>query len=227
MIRFEDVSVRFRNGTWGLREVTANIEKGEFTFLTGPTGEGKTTFLRLIYRDLLPTSGRVVFGGEDIRKVRLGRVPFLRRKIGVVFQDFRLLPGRTAWENVAFALQAMGQAKAEIRLRVPELLEQVGLADKANCYPSQLSSGEQQRVCIARALINRPVVLLADEPTGNLDPDTSWEIVQLLGRINVLGATTIVATHDKYIVDRMQRRVVTIADGRIVRDEQQAGYELA
>jgi cell division transport system ATP-binding protein len=227
MIEFRDVSVLYPNGAWGLRDVSVTIALGEFVFLVGPTGEGKTTFLRLIHRETVPTQGQVLVDGTDVGALRPRRVPVLRRKIGVVFQDFRLLPDRTASENIAFALYAVGRAKGEVRGRVPELLACVGLQDKANCFPSQLSCGEQQRVGIARALAGQPPILLADEPTGNLDPDTSWDIIQLLMAINSLSTTVVVATHDKMIVDRCQKRVIGLAEGRIIRDQAEGSYALS
>lgn len=227
MIQFRDVSVLYPNGAWGLKDVSLHIGLGEFVFLVGPTGEGKTTFLRLIYREIVPTQGQVLVNGTDVGGMRPRKVPLLRRKIGVVFQDFRLLPDRTAFENVAFALHAVGKSKAEARVRVPELLACVGLREKGDCFPSQLSCGEQQRVAIARALANQPPILLADEPTGNLDPDTSWDIMQLLMAINNLGTTVVVATHDKMIVDRCQKRVVALANGRVVRDQAEGSYALS
>lgn len=218
MIEYQRVSVVYPNGARALTEVDLVIGKGEFTFLVGPTGEGKSTLLRLAWREITPTEGKVIVGGKDVGRLPRARIPHLRREIGVVFQDFRLLPDKTAWENVAFALQVVGTAKREIHRRLPELLEQVGLEKKADCLPSQLSAGEQQRVCIARALGNHPPLLLADEPTGNLDPQTSAETMDLLSRINLNGTTVVVATHDREIVDRMQRRVVTIRGGRVASD---------
>jgi len=219
MIQYRKVTVIYPNGTQALSEVDLRVGKGEFVFLVGPTGEGKSTLLRLAYRGVLPSSGQVVVAGKDVGKMPMSRVPYLRREMGVVFQDFRLLPDKTVWENVAFALQVVGMPKREVHRRVPELLEQVSLGHKATCFPSELSGGEQQRTCIARALANHPPLLLADEPTGNLDPQSSLDTVELLSRINDTGTTVVVATHDQAIVDRMQRRVVAVDGGRIVGDE--------
>ena len=227
MVRLEDVSVTYENGTKGLDGVTTHIAKGEFVYLVGPTGEGKSTFLKVIYREVSPTRGRVIVSGSDVTRLPRARVPFLRREIGVVFQDFRLLPDKTAFENVAYAMEVLGVPRRRLRDRVTSLLGQVGLERKANAYPSQLSGGEQQRVSIARALINHPRLFLADEPTGNLDPETSWGIVGLLSEINLQGATVVVASHDRDIVNRSRRRVISLAGGRIVRDEPEGGYDPA
>jgi cell division transport system ATP-binding protein len=224
MIEFHDVSVLYPNGASGLSDVTVSMQLGEFVFLVGPTGEGKTTFLRLIYREIVPTQGQVVVDGVEVGSLPARRIPALRRKVGVVFQDFRLLPDLTASENVAFALRAVGRSRAAARTRVPELLACVGLQEKGDCFPHQLSSGEQQRVAIARALANQGPILLADEPTGNLDPETSWGIIQLLSALNSLGTTVVVATHDKMIVDRSQKRVIAISNGRVVRDQPEGTY---
>lgn len=228
MIEFRNVSVSYSNGVYALRDINLIISKGEFVFIIGQTGTGKSTLLKLIYREERPTSGQVIVAGKDITKLRGRAVPLLRRGIGVVFQDFRLLPDKTASENIAFALYVTGAGRREINQRVPEVLNLVGLLERADAYPDQLSGGEQQRICIARALVNNPPILLADEPTGNLDPETSWEIIQLLARINIRGTTVVVASHDMHIVDRMTRRVVALEDGAIVRDVPQGKYyELA
>jgi len=227
MIHLEGVSVTYDNGTRGLDGVTTHIAKGEFVYLVGPTGEGKSTFMKVIYREVLPTRGRVIVSGTDVLRLPRSRLPHLRRNVGVVFQDFRLLSDKTAFENVAYAVEVIGVNRRELRRRVTDLLAQVGLEHKGDAYPSQLSGGEQQRVSIARALINRPRIFLADEPTGNLDPETSWEIVRLLNDINLQGATVVVATHDRDIVNRSRRRVVSLAAGRIVRDEPEGGYDPA
>lgn len=227
MIQLEGVAVTYGNGTRGLDGVTVQIEKGEFAYLVGPTGEGKSTFLKVIYREVLPTRGRVIVSGTDVTRMPRSRVPYLRREMGVVFQDFRLLPDKTAFENVAYAMEVTGVGRRELRPRVESLLQQVGLEHKHSAYPSQLSGGEQQRVSIARALINRPRIFLADEPTGNLDPDTSWGIICLLNDINLQGATVVVATHDREIVNRNRRRVISLAAGRIVRDDPEGGYDPA
>ena len=203
---------------------TATIEKGEFVFFIGPTGAGKSTIIKLLLREETPTSGRIWVNGRDVANMHAWKVPAFRRSIGCVFQDFRLLPNRTAAENVAFALEVIGQSRTVARRVVPEVLELVGLGGKENRYPHQLSGGEQQRVAIARAFVNRPLVLLADEPTGNLDPDTSIEIMRLLDRINRTGTTIVMVTHDSNIVNQMRRRVIEIDSGRIVRDQPRGVY---
>lgn len=223
MVYFEHVTVVYPNGTRALEDVTLHVERGEFVFVVGPSGSGKSTLLQLVYREIRPTSGRVIVGSQDVSALPPSRIPMLRRRVGVVFQDFRLLPDRTVWENVGFALDVVGASKREKFRKVPLALQLVGLFDKGDAYPHELSAGEQQRVSIARALVNGPQVLLADEPTGNLDPDISWEIVQILAEIADRGTTVVVATHDKAIVDRLRRRVVSIADGRIARDDRSGG----
>ena len=210
--------------TPALSGVTTEIGDGEFVFLVGPSGSGKSTFLRLVLREARPTSGTVTVNGRDVGRLRSWRIPKLRRGIGTVFQDFRLLPGKTVAENVAFALQVIGRPGREIRVRVPETLERVGLADKADRLPDELSGGEQQRAALARAVVNRPSILLADEPTGNLDPATSVGIMKLLDQINKDGTTVLMATHDSTIVDQMRRRVIELSDGRLVRDQAQGVY---
>jgi cell division transport system ATP-binding protein len=200
------------------------VEKGEFLFIVGPTGAGKSTFLKLLYREEKPTTGRVMVAGEDVGSMPPRQVPFFRRKLGVVFQNFGLLPNKTVYENVAFALRVIGANRVTIRRQVPRALEMVGLAHRPDAFPQHLSGGEQQRVAIARAIVNDPPLLLADEPTGNLDPDTSMGIVQLLNHINVRGTTVLVATHDHAIVDRMQKRVVAFERGHIVRDDAHGAY---
>lgn len=228
MIEFRDVSLVYPNKIEALKNVSLNIDKGEFAFLIGSTGTGKSTLLKLIYREEVPTGGKVLVDGKDVTRLRGGAVPRLRRKIGVVFQDYRLLPQKTAWENVAFALYVTGTPRKEIRRRVPEVLDLVGMLDRADAYPKELSGGEQQRVCIARALADNPPIFLADEPTGNLDPDTSWDIMQLLYRINLRGTTVVIASHDQHIVDRLNKRVIALDKGVIARDEEKGKYhELA
>lgn len=225
MVVLENVTVRYPNGVVALEEVSLTVQRGEFVFLVGPTGSGKSTLLKLLYREEKPTSGRVVVDGQEVDLLPPKRVPYLRRKIGVVFQDFRLLPQRTVVENVAFALQVLGKDRYTIYRQVGKVLRAVGLAEKSTCYPHQLSGGEQQRVSIARALVNEPVLLLADEPTGNLDPTTSLEIMALLTEINEKqGTTVIVATHDQQIVDFFLQRVVELHEGRIVRDQAAGAY---
>lgn len=226
MIHLYNVTKEYPNGAVALKNVTVNINKGEFVFLVGPSGAGKSTFIRLIFREELPTSGQVIIAGKSIARLRPSKVAVLRRNIGVVFQDFRLLPDRTVFENVAFAMRVLQYSQREIDQRVPEVLHLVGLTSKAGNYPYQLSGGEQQRTAIARAIVNNPKILVADEPTGNLDPETSWEIMHLLYEINKRGTTLIVATHDQKIVDAMKRRVIALDRGRLVRDDQEGGYGL-
>lgn len=223
MVYLEDVTLVYPNGTRAVVEVSLHIQRGEFVFIVGPSGSGKSTLLQLIYREIPPTSGRVIVASQDVTALLPSRVPYLRRMVGVVFQDFRLLPERTVWENVGFALDVVGASRREKFRKVPVALELVGLTEKAQAYPNELSAGEQQRVSIARALVNAPQVLLADEPTGNLDPEISWEIVQILADIADRGTTVIVATHDREIVNRLRRRVVSITAGRIVRDDRSGG----
>nr|WP_300144103.1 cell division ATP-binding protein FtsE [Propionicimonas sp.] len=225
MIRFEDVSKTYDGQTRpALTRVTVEIAKGEFAFLVGESGSGKSTFLRLILREYLPTSGHIHVAGKDLSRLHSWKVPALRRQIGTVFQDFRLLPGKTVNENVAFALQVIGKPASVIRTVVPETLELVGLEGKGDRLPEELSGGEQQRVAIARAFVNRPAILIADEPTGNLDPNTSIGIMKLLDRINRSDTTVIMATHDATIVDQMRKRVIELANGEIVRDQSKGVY---
>ncbi len=225
MIRFEDVSKSYpRSSSPALDEIDLNVDRGEFVFVVGPSGSGKSTMLRLIIREEQATSGRVLVGGHDLRDLPQRKVPLLRRQVGTVFQDFRLLPNKTVRQNVAFALQVLGRSRREIRALVPETLELVGLVGMEERFPHELSGGEQQRVAIARAVVNRPPVLLADEPTGNLDPATSLEIVRLLQRVHDSGTTVVMATHDNLIVDALHQRVVELDDGRLVRDEEGGGY---
>ncbi|MGB9607013.1 MAG: cell division ATP-binding protein FtsE [bacterium] len=225
MIQMHNVSFVYPNGVQALRNINLRIEKGEFVFLVGPTGTGKSTLLKLIYCAEYPTEGKVVVAGRDISRLARREIPLLRRRLGIVFQDFRLIPTRTVWENIAFALRAIGMSRRDICRKLPEVLDIVGLSDKAHAYPAQLSAGEQQRVAIARAIVNNPLILIADEPTGNLDPDTSLDIVNLLARINLMGTTVITATHDKFIVDSMKKRVITLENGRIVSDRERGVYE--
>ncbi len=220
----QGVFFAYPNGEEVLRDINLRIEKGEFVFIVGPTGVGKSTLLKLIYCAEHPSKGKVIVAGRDVTKLSKKEIPLLRRRIGVVFQDFGLMPTRTVWENIAFALKAIGMSRKEVCRKVPTVLDVVGLSDKAHAFPAQLSGGEQQRVSIARALVNNSLILLADEPTGNLDPDTSLEIMQLLAKINLMGTTVVVATHDKYIVDAMRKRVVTLENGRIVSDRERGLY---
>ena len=225
MIRLENVTKTYRGaGASALAEVQLRIDRGEFVFLVGSSGSGKSSLLRLMLREEKPDSGDLFVLGENLRTLPQRRVASYRRKLGVVFQDFRLLPNKTVYQNIAFALQVIGKSRAFIETSVPDVLRLVGLEDKSSSFPKALSGGEQQRVAIARALVNRPELLLADEPTGNLDPDNSKEIMGLLSRINLSGTTIVMATHDRGIVDQMQRRVVEIKEGRIVRDAETASY---
>jgi cell division transport system ATP-binding protein len=223
MVQFQSVIKRYDGDVRGLDGVSVSIATGEFVFLVGQSGSGKSTFIRLCIRELRATSGHVIIGGRDLGELKRSKVPYLRRAIGCVFQDFRLLPDRTASENVAYALQVTGHSRQEVNRRVPEILALVGLDGKGDRLPRELSGGEQQRVSIARALVNQPRLLIADEPTGNLDPDTSQGIMDLLTRINRTGTTVLVATHDRDTVDRMQQRVIALHKGRIVRDAE-GGY---
>jgi cell division transport system ATP-binding protein len=208
----------------GLKDATLSIRRGEFVFLVGSTGSGKSTLMRLLIKELEPDQGRIRVAGRDLSKMDRRKVPYYRRNLGVVFQDFKLLPNRTVYDNVAYALRATGHPRKDIRAKVPDILRLTGLSTKLHNYPDQLSGGEQQRVSVARAFVNHPPLLLADEPTGNLDPETSIGIMQLLYRINRTGTTVVVATHDSAMVDRMRRRVIELDRGRIVRDEQVGGY---
>lgn len=225
MIRFEDVSKVYEGQQRAaLKNVTVEVEKGEFVFLVGTSGSGKSTFLRLILREYRATRGHVYVAGKDISKLPAWKIPGLRRQIGTVFQDFRLLPGKTVHENVAFALQVIGKPSSVIKKVVPETLELVGLSGKGERLPEELSGGEQQRVAIARAFVNRPRILIADEPTGNLDPATSVGIMKLLDRINRADTTVVMATHDSAIVDQMRKRVIELDAGQIVRDQVKGVY---
>jgi cell division transport system ATP-binding protein len=225
MIRFEKVTKTYAGqGHPALDQISVEVEKGEFVFLVGTSGSGKSTALRLVLRESRPTSGRVYVAGKEINRLASWKVPRLRRQIGTVFQDFRLLQNKNVSENVAFALQVIGKSKSEIRTLVPETLEMVGLEGKGDRMPDELSGGEQQRVAVARAFVNRPMILIADEPTGNLDPTTSVGIMKLLDRINRTGTTVVMATHDSGIVDQMRKRVIELDAGRVVRDQAQGVY---
>lgn len=225
MIQFVNVSKEYKNGVKALSNVNLSIEKGEFVFLVGPSGAGKSTIIKLILKEEDPTDGKIYLNGMDITKVKNRRIPYIRRKVGVVFQDFRLLPNKTVYENVAFAMEIIGAHPKEIRRNVPMVLSMVDLSRKAYCYPDELSGGEHQRVAIARAIVNSPPILIADEPTGNLDPETAWEIMNVLRDINRRGTTVLMATHAKDIVDIMKKRVIAIESGKIVRDEEKGVYE--
>ncbi|HET7700762.1 MAG TPA: cell division ATP-binding protein FtsE [Candidatus Limnocylindria bacterium] len=224
MITLDDVSKRYPNGTYALRDVDLHIEPGGFVFLVGSSGAGKSTLIRLLIREETATTGRVIVEGEDVGRMPRGHVSRLRRKVGVVFQDFKLLPAKTVAENVGFALVVTGHSSHEVREETERVLSLVGLSQRRDHFPAQLSGGEQQRTAIARALVNRPRILIADEPTGNLDPVTSWEIIKLLTRVNELGTTMVMATHNAEIVNALRRRVVHLDHGRVVRDEREGLY---
>ena len=224
IIELNDVTKVYPGGHMALDRVSLGIGRGEFVFLVGPTGCGKSTFIKLLLRDLQPASGTVRVAGKDINDMSRSKVPQLRRRIGTVFQDFKLLPNRTVYDNVAYALQVIGTPRSEIKRQVPEILRMVGLGAKIHNYPDELSGGEQQRVSIARAFVSHPPLLLADEPTGNLDPETSIGIMQLLYRINRTGTTVVVVTHDREMVDKMRRRVIQLYDGRVIRDQAAGMY---
>src|ERR687892_646387 len=226
IVELRRVTKVYPGGHVGLEQVSLAVERGEFVFLVGPTGCGKTTLIKTLLREIRPTEGEVLIAGRDISSLPDKKVPFLRRRIGTVFQDFKLLPNRNVYDNVAYALQVIGASRSEIRTKVPDALRLVGLADKVKSFPDQLSGGEQQRLSVARAFVNHPPLLLADEPTGNLDPATSIGIMQLLYRINKTGTTVVVVTHDREMVDNMQRRVVELYEGRVVRDEVSVQYAL-
>jgi cell division transport system ATP-binding protein len=207
-----------------LAEIDVEIPQGEFIFLVGHSGSGKSTFIKLLLREILPTTGEITVAGQDVVHMRNWKIPFLRRNIGCVFQDFKLLPNKTSYENVAFALEVIGKSKHVVRTQVPEVLRLVGLEEKMESYPDELSGGEQQRVSIARAFVNRPPLLLADEPTGNLDPATSLGIMSLLNRINKTGTTVLIATHDREMVDSMRKRVIALENGKVIRDQSRGVY---
>jgi cell division transport system ATP-binding protein len=224
MIVFESVTKIYEPDVVALHEVSFGIDKGEFVFIVGASGSGKSTLIRLLLKELEPTGGRIILGGRDLGRLKHSKVPLLRRNIGCVFQDFKLLPSRSAAENVAYALKVQGEGRASIRRKVPEVMNMVGLSSKINSYPDEMSGGEQQRVSIARAVVNHPPLLVCDEPTGNLDPDTSVGIMQLLYRINRAGTTILMVTHDREMVDKMRKRVIALEGGRLARDERRGGY---
>ena len=225
MIKLEHVKMKYpASKTYALNDINIHIKKGEFVFIVGSSGSGKTTLMRLILKELDPTSGKIRFDGTDYAKIKKKQIPKFRRRLGVVFQNYRLLKDRTVYENVAFAQRVIETPTRFIRRQVPAMLTLVGLADKYKSYPRQLSGGEQQRVALARALVNKPELLLCDEPTGNLDPKNSWDIMRLLEDINSKGTTVVVVTHNKEIVDMMQKRVITLKKGEIISDEQKGGY---
>ena len=226
IIALDHVSKQYSTGVEVLSDVSICIHKGEFVFVVGKSGSGKSTFIKLLLKELNPTEGRIFVGGRQVTNLKRKQVSLYRRKIGVVFQDFRLLKNKTVFENVAFAQEIIGMTKRDIARNVPIMLEMVGLKGKEKMYPHELSGGEQQRVAIARALINQPTILLADEPTGNLDPKTAWDIMMLLEEVNKMGTTVVVVTHNNDVVDVMQKRVINLEDGVLVRDEKKGGYQV-
>ena len=225
MIEFRNVSKVYTKNVKALTNVNINIDKGEFVFLVGPSGAGKSTFIKMLLKEVEPSTGNIVMGNEDLSKIKRRQIPYHRRKIGMVFQDFRLIPTLNVYENVAFAMRVVGASPKEIRKRVPMVLSLVGLSNKYKMFPTELSGGEQQRVSIARAIVNNPKVLIADEPTGNLDPETAKEIMELIDDINKAGTTVVMATHAKEIVNSMKKRVIAIDKGEVVSDVQKGGYE--
>lgn len=227
MIQFYNVSKIYPNGANALVDVSVRIGKGEFVFLVGPSGAGKSTFTKLIFREEVPTKGQIMFNGRSIIRMKSSEIPYLRRSIGVIFQDFKLLPNKTVYENVAFAMEVIECSGKEIKKQVPVVLDLVGLSHKQDVLPTELSGGEQQRISIARAIVNNPNLIIADEPTGNLDPDTAWEIMSLLDEVNKRGTTILMATHAKDIVDSMRKRVIAIEEGKIVRDDKKGVYGYA
>ena len=224
LIEMNGVAKKYHRSTTALRDINVSINPGEFVYIVGPSGAGKSSFIKLLYREEKVSAGTLKVGEFNLTKMKKRQIPILRRSIGVVFQDYKLLPKKTVFENVAYAMQVIGEKPREIKKRVPEVLELVGLKHKMRSFPDQLSGGEQQRVAIARAIVNNPKVLIADEPTGNLDPEISWEIMQLLERINLQGTTVLMATHNQQIVDNLRHRVIAIEEGRIVRDEEEGEY---
>ena len=224
MIHMRNICKTYDTGAVALDNVNIDIAKGEFVFIVGASGAGKSTFIKMLFREELPTSGKLLVNGHDVINMDRKEVPYLRRGLGVIFQDYRLLPDKTVFENVAFAMQVIEAPRRIMQRSVNAVLDEVGLRDKYRSFPSQLSGGEQQRVAIARAIVNDPAIVIADEPTGNLDPETSWEIMDIFQRINKAGTTIVMATHDRNIVDAMKKRVIAIEDGRIVRDQLRGGY---
>lgn len=224
MVEFKNVTKKYSNGTVALKNINLKVNKGEFAFIVGASGSGKSTLMKMILKEEDATQGEVFVNGHNVTTMERTEVPYLRRSLGIVFQDFRLLPNKTVYENVAFAMHITEALPKEIRRQVPMALALVGLSRKANVYPNQLSGGEQQRVALARALVNNPCLLIADEPTGNLDPDTSWEIVKLLSDVNQRGTTVLIATHEKSIVDALKKRVIVVERGEIIRDEEKGQY---
>lgn len=225
IIALEHITKQYQAGVDALHDISIRIRRGEFVFIVGKSGSGKSTFIKLLLKELDPTSGRIFVGGRQVTNLARKQISRYRRQIGVVFQDFRLLKNKTVYDNIAFAQQIIGMTKREIAINVPVILDIVGLKNKAQAYPGELSGGEQQRVAIARAIVNKPTILLADEPTGNLDPQTAWDIMMLLQEVNQSGTTVVVVTHNNDIVDLMKKRVVTLEDGFLVHDVQEGGYE--
>ena len=224
MLRMTNISKVYQNGSVALEDVNIHIEPGEFVFIVGPSGAGKSTFFKMLFREIQPTSGIIEVNGINILELTDKEIPYYRRQLGIIFQDYRLLPDITVYENVAFAMQVIETPHRKIKRRVMNVLDLVGLRSRANAYPNELSGGEQQRIAIARAIVNNPALVIADEPTGNLDPDTSWEIMSIFKEINDNGTTIVMATHAKEIVDAMAKRVIAIEKGHIVRDEMNGGY---
>ena len=224
MIEMKDVMKKYSNGTTAIRNISVKIEQGEFVYVVGPSGAGKSTFIKLMYREEKATKGSLNVVGYDLMTIKNKNIPFLRREIGIVFQDYKLLHQKTVYENVAYAMQVIGKRPREIKRRVMEVLDLVGLRHKVRVFPSELSGGEQQRVAIARAIVNTPKVLIADEPTGNLDPENSWEIMKLLDKINTQGTTVVMATHNSTIVNTIRHRVLAVENGRIIRDQHEGEY---
>ena len=227
MLEMIDVSKIYPGGSVALQDINVRIEQGEFVFIVGPSGAGKSTFFKMLFREVLPSSGKVIVNGHDLVKMTDKEIPYFRRQLGIVFQDYRLLPDRTGYDNVAFAMQVIETPYRKIKRRVNDVLDLVGLRKRAHAYPTELSGGEQQRIAIARAIVNDPILLIADEPTGNLDPETSWEIMDIFREVNKSGTTIVMATHDREIVDEMEKRVIAIEHGHIVRDDAKGvyGYE--
>lgn len=228
MLIMTDVSKVYPGGSVALQDVNVHIEPGEFVFVVGPSGAGKSTFIKMLFREVLPTTGSIFVNGTDIMALTPKEIPYMRRQLGIIFQDYRLLPDRTVYENVAFAMQVIEAPHRKIKRQVLNVLDLVSLRHRSDAYPNELSGGEQQRIAIARAIVNDPLLVIADEPTGNLDPETSWDIMEIFKEINATGTTIVMATHDKDVVDAMGKRVIAIEKGRIVRDEHEGvyGYEL-
>ena len=226
MLRMRNVAKVYHNGTVALSSINLTVDKGELVFIVGPSGAGKSTLFKLINRKELPSSGEVWVGRKSVPDLKKSEVPIFRRNVGMIYQDFKLLPNKTTFDNIAFALEVIEASRREVLRQVPAVLELVGLRDKGKAFPHELSGGEQQRVSLARAIVNRPIILMADEPTGNLDPETSWGIMDLLVEINRRGTTILMATHNKDIVNRMRRRVIALENGKVVRDEQRGAYDI-